>query len=88
MANLPVLSEYCIPYVRVGGSFVALKGASAAEEVEAAKKAITTLGGRLESVQLFSLQDSGERGIVNVKKISQTPPKYPRNPGKISKQPL
>ena len=88
VANLPVLSEYCIPYVRVGGSFVALKGASANMEAELANKAIKTLGGKLESVDCFSLLDSGERGIITVKKISQTPPKYPRNPGKISKQPL
>ncbi|MBE6798499.1 MAG: 16S rRNA (guanine(527)-N(7))-methyltransferase RsmG [Ruminococcaceae bacterium] len=88
VANLPVLSEYCIPYVKVGGSFVALKGASAASEAEAADKAIKALGGKLEAVDRFSLLDSGERGIITVKKISQTPPKYPRNPGKISKQPL
>jgi 16S rRNA (guanine527-N7)-methyltransferase len=88
VANLPVLSEYCIPYVKVGGSFVALKGASANTEAEAADKAIKVLGGKLESVDCFSLLDSGERGIITVKKISQTPPKYPRNPGKISKQPL
>lgn len=88
VANLPVLSEYCIPYVKAGGSFVALKGASAKDESEAAKAAIKVLGGKLESVDTFSLCNSGERGIITVKKISQTPPKYPRNPGKISKQPL
>ena len=88
VANLPVLCEYCMPYVKVGGSFVSLKGASAAEECENAKNAVKVLGGKIESLNEFSLVDSGERGIVTIKKISQTPPKYPRNPGKISKQPL
>lgn len=88
VANMRVLSEYCMPYVKVGGSFVAMKGSTAAEEVREAGKAITTLGGKLESQNLFELLQFGGRGIINVKKISQTPTKYPRNAGKISKQPL
>lgn len=88
VANMPVLSEYCIPYVKVGGSFVALKGASATEEAKAAKSAVKLLGGEIVSLDTFSLLDAGERGIITVKKISQTSSKYPRNPGKISKQPL
>lgn len=88
VANMRVLSEYCMPYVKVGGSFVAMKGSTAAEEVKEADKAITTLGGKLESRDLFELLQFGGRGIINVKKISQTPTKYPRNSGKISKQPL
>ena len=88
VANMRVLSEYCLPYVKVGGSFVAMKGSTAAEEVKEAGKAITTLSGKLESQDLFELLDFGGRGIINVKKISQTSTKYPRNAGKISKQPL
>lgn len=88
VANMRVLSEYCMPYVKVGGNFVAMKGSTASEEVNDAGKAITTLGGKLESENLFQLLQFGGRGIINVKKISQTPTKYPRNAGKISKQPL
>lgn len=88
VANMRVLSEYCIPYVKVGGRFVALKGATAAEECESAKAAVKLLGGEIESFETYELLDSGERGIITVKKISQTSSKYPRNPGKISKQPL
>lgn len=88
VANMRVLSEYCIPYVKVGGRFVALKGATAAEECESAKTAVKLLGGEIESFETYELLDSGERGIITVKKISQTSSKYPRNPGKISKQPL
>ena len=88
VANMRVLTEYCLPYVKVGGSFVAMKGSTAAEEVKEATKAISTLGGKLEAEDLFELPEFGGRGIINVKKISQTPTKYPRNSGKISKQPL
>lgn len=88
VANMRVLTEYCLPYVKVGGSFVAMKGSTAADEVKEATKAIATLGGKLEAENLFELLEFGGRGIINVKKISQTPTKYPRNSGKISKQPL
>ncbi len=88
VANMRVLSEYCIPFVKVNGSFIALKGASAAEEMKEAEKAIKTLGGEIKAFDRFDLLDAGERGIINVKKISQTLTKYPRNAGKISKQPL
>ena len=88
VANMRVLTEYCLPYVKVGGSFVAMKGSTAAEEVKDSIKAIATLGGKLEAENLFELLEFGGRGIINVKKISQTPTKYPRNSGKISKQPL
>lgn len=88
VANMRVLSEYCMPYVKVGGSFIALKGAAARQELTDAKAAIKTLGGSVESINEFSLDGAGDRGIINVKKISQTPTKYPRNSAKISKQPL
>jgi 16S rRNA (guanine527-N7)-methyltransferase len=65
-----------------------MKGSTAAEEVKDAGKAVTTLGGKIEAENLFELLTFGGRGIINVKKISQTPTKYPRNSGKISKQPL
>lgn len=88
VANMRVLSEYCIPYVKPNGRFIAMKGASAKSEALEASKAISLLGGKIESTECFTLGEYGERGIITVKKISQTPTKYPRNAGKISKQPL
>ncbi len=88
VAPLNILSEYCMPYVKTGGMFVSLKGPQASEEIAGALKAVSLLGG--EKPQLFSeeLEGVGQRSIIKIKKISQTPPKYPRNSAKISKQPL
>lgn len=88
VAAMPVLCEYCLPYVKVGGKFIAMKGQTAASEAAAAETAVKILGGKMEEPCLFSLGDAGERGIITVEKISHTPPKYPRNPAKISKSPL
>lgn len=88
VANMRVLSEYCIPYVKPNGRFIAMKGASAETEALEASKAVSLLGGKIETTDCFTLGEYGERGIITVKKISQTPTKYPRNAGKISKQPL
>lgn len=89
VAQLNVLSEYCLPYVRVGGKFVALKGPKADEEIVNAKSAINILGGRLRNSFEFSLpSDGGERTILEIAKVKPTPQKYPRNSGKIKAQPL
>ena len=88
VAALPVLAEYCLPLVRVGGAFIAMKGASAAEELEAAQGAIRRLGGRYSQTRAFHLSGGDARSLVVVQKISQTPTAYPRNGGKIAKAPL
>lgn len=88
VAQLNVLCEYCLPYVKVGGCFVAMKGKRAAEELEGAKKAITMLSGKLEGYVGYSLPGGDERGNILIKKISQMSPKYPRQSAKISKNPL
>ena len=88
VARLNVLSEYCLPYVKVGGSFIALKGPQGAEEAAEAKKAVSLLGGGDAATVSEKLPDGSDRTFVFIKKISQTSPKYPRNSGKISKQPL
>lgn len=88
VANLRELSEYCLPFVRVGGVFAALKGSAAEEEAREAEKAITLLGGRIREICPFTLPDGGTRGIVVIEKRSQTPTKYPRNAGKMKKAPL
>lgn len=89
VANMNVLSEYCLPYVRIGGSFLAFKGRGAESEISAAKSAINTLGGKISETYNFALPfDGGERAIVKIQKIAETPNKYPRNAGKIKSSPL
>ncbi len=88
VADLSMLAEYCLPLVKVGGLFISLKGSSAAEEAEAAKGAITKLGGEYLESRAFLLPDNSARSLIFCKKISQTPSVYPRNGGKIAKAPL
>ena len=88
VANLRELSEYCLPFVKRGGCFISMKGASAPEELSGAKKAIAVLGGEIEKAENFSLEDAGERCIITIKKVSSTPGKYPRPSAKIAKKPL
>lgn len=88
VAALNVLCEYCLPFVKVGGVFLAMKGAKAQEEIADAKAAIKTLGGKIIDKKSFTLSDGGERTIVVIKKISQVPPKYPRVSAQIAKKPL
>lgn len=89
VARLSVLSELCLPLVKVGGTFVAMKGASAKEELEAGKKAIAVLGGKLNQSYSFTLpQEESERNILIIKKEKTTPKKYPRKPGTPNKTPI
>ncbi|MBP3327659.1 MAG: 16S rRNA (guanine(527)-N(7))-methyltransferase RsmG [Clostridia bacterium] len=88
VANMQTLSEYCLPLLKVGGLFAAMKGAKASDELSVAKGAIKILGGQVHSAKEFNLFDCGERSILCVKKISQTPSKYPRPSAQIAKKPL
>lgn len=88
VAALPVLSEYCLPFVKQGGSFVSMKSAESNEEMEAAKKAIGILGGKIESDIVFDLVENMPRRIITIKKNSQTPTKYARPSAQIAKKPL
>ncbi len=88
VARLNVLSEYCLPYVKVGGTFVSMKGPAAEEELVQAEQAVRLLGGEKTKILHETLPDGSGRCFVAIKKSSQTPTKYPRNSGKISKQPL
>ncbi len=88
VAELRVLLEYTLPFVKVGGSFLSLKGASALEEIDGAKVSLRTLGGKIDSTHEFSLPGGDKRAIINVKKISHIPPKYPRVSAQIAKKPL
>ena len=88
VAALPVLAEYCLPLVKVGGRFIAMKGPEADAEAKAAANALKKLGGAYGDTRAFTLPDGSERRLVVCKKISQTPTAYPRNGGKIAKKPL
>ena len=88
VAALPVLSEYCIPFVKVGGQFVAMKGATAAEEATVSEGAYKILGCEKPTIICESLRENEARAFIVAKKISQTPPKYPRMGGKIAKAAL
>ena len=88
VAALPVLCEYCLPLVKPGGRFIALKGPEADAEAKAAANALKKLGGQYAGTRTFTLPDGSARGLVVCKKISQTPTVYPRNGGKIAKKPL
>ena len=88
VSNLRELSEYCIPYVRPGGKFVAMKGPDAGEELDAARPAIGTLGGKVSGVEEYAISDGSGRTIVIVEKVKPTPAQFPRPSAKISKKPL
>ncbi len=86
VAPLNVLCELCIPFVKVGGYFVALKGAN--DELDSAEGAIKTLGGKVESCVSYKLPNGDSRSIIIIKKISQTPTAYPRMYKNIAAKPL
>lgn len=89
VANLAVLAEYCLPFVKVGGRLAALKGPDAEAEVAAAKGALEKLGGRLVEIRDVAIPHTDlSHKLVFIEKVKETPKKYPRNAGKIRKDPL
>ena len=89
VSNLAVLTEYCLPFVKKGGLFVSYKSADSDAEIQEGKKAISILGGKLTSVDKFQLPDSDlRRALVCIKKVKDTPKKYPRKAGTPAKLPL
>lgn len=89
VANMSVLSEYCLPYVKVGGKFIALKGPAVEQEIEDSKVAIKTLGGELEKVCEVTIEDTDLRhNLVVIKKVKECNKVYPRKAGTISKNPI
>ncbi len=86
VAAMPVLTEYCLPYVKVGGVFAALKGPN--ENYKEGNNAVITLGGEISDVMEYSLPNGDKRTLIVVRKIKPTPPKYPRNGGQIAKKSL
>ena len=89
VANLTVLSEYCLPYVKTGGTFISYKSGTVQEEAEEAEKAINILGGQVKNITYFKLPDSEiDRSLVIINKKKSTPGKYPRKAGTPLKEPL
>lgn len=89
VASLNILAEYCLPYLKIGGMFAALKGPNVEDDIKNAKKSISLLGGALVKTEHFELPDrSGQRSVVLIKKISHTDAKYPRSSSQIAKKPL
>ena len=95
VAAMPVLSEYCLPFVKVGGRFIAMKGPDSDAEMQAASRAVALLGGEITEKRQLSLPccsrddvEQQERRLFVIAKIKPTPPRFPRQSAKISKEPL
>ena len=87
VARLNILAELCLPYVRIGGKFLSMKGALAQEEVDEAKHGIEALGGRVAGIYEYPVADTVHRAVI-VEKVRPTPKQYPRAFAKIKKAPL
>ncbi|MDO4284972.1 MAG: 16S rRNA (guanine(527)-N(7))-methyltransferase RsmG [Eubacteriales bacterium] len=89
VADLRVLSEYCMPFVKKGGVFLSYKSEKAQEEIPAAAHAIALLGGKLERTETFSLGESAQqRSLLVIRKTKETPNVYPRKAGMPAKEPI
>lgn len=89
VANLASLSEYCLPFARVGGWFVPYKAGEIQEEVQEGKKAIAALGGELRRIEKFCLPDSDiERSLLVIEKVKETGKRFPRKAGMPGKEPI
>ncbi len=86
VSAMPILTEFCLPFVKVGGMFAALKSVNEGEK--GSENAIKTLGGKIEEIRDYTLPNGDRRRLILVRKISQTPTKYPRNSAGIIKKPL
>lgn len=86
VAAMPVLCEYCIPYVKTGGRFIALKSVN--EDETQCEKAVKVLGGKISEIKDYTITNGDSRRLFVIDKVSQTPTKYPRNPSMIKKKPL
>ena len=87
VANLSTLSEYCLPFVKIGGQFISYKSGEIEEEVDSSKSAVFLLGGKIKDTVKFELGESG-RSFIVIDKVNGTPKTYPRKAGTPSKKPL
>ncbi|MBQ4650560.1 MAG: 16S rRNA (guanine(527)-N(7))-methyltransferase RsmG [Firmicutes bacterium] len=89
VANMAVLAEYCLPFIKVGGCLMAYKGPDVDREVEEARKALFLLGGQVEEIREGNLKEFGiDHKVVIIKKVKNTPSKFPRKAGTPAKEPL
>lgn len=89
VANMAVLTEYCLPFAKIGGKFIPYKSGEIDEELNQGKKAISVLGGKVDKVDKLTLADSDiSRSFVYVNKIKATPKAFPRKPGTATKEPI
>lgn len=89
VADLSVLSEYCLPLVKIGGAFVAYKSGNCQEELQKSRRAIEILGGKIQEIIDFKIPNSDmSRTLISIRKIKKTPHKYPRKSGTPGKSPL
>ena len=89
VANLSTLSEYCLPYVKIGGMFVSYKSGNIDDEMLESKKAVQVLGGRIDKIVKFQLPDTDiKRSLVKIEKVKDTGKKYPRKSGIPAKEPI
>lgn len=88
VANMNTLCEYCMPYVKTGGSFIAMKGKNGRHEYENALTAVNLLGGKLKNISEFTLPNGDERVIIEIQKLRPTSKQYPRQGAKIKNSPL
>ncbi len=88
VSNLSTIAEYMIPFLKIGGLAICMKGPNCIEEINEAKTAINTLGGKIEKIDNIIIDDEFERNIIIIRKIKETPLKYPRENGKPLKNPI
>ena len=88
VANLTTLVEYMLPFVKVGGKIICMKGPNVEEELAESKKAISILGGKIEQIENINIDSDYERNIIIIKKEKSTPKQYPRGQGKPLKEPI
>ncbi|MGN1298577.1 MAG: 16S rRNA (guanine(527)-N(7))-methyltransferase RsmG [Candidatus Scatovivens sp.] len=88
VSNLSTITEYMLPFLKIGGKAICMKGPNYKEELENSKKAINVLGGTIEKIKNIKLDDNMERNIIIIKKIKSTPNQYPRENGKPLKSPI
>lgn len=88
VAHMRELSEYTLPLLKLGGTMISMKGPQIKKEIEESKKAINMMGGKISKIETYEIEKAGERSLILIKKISQTPIVYPRSSAKIAKFPL
>lgn len=88
VSNISTIAEYMLPFVKIGGKAICMKGPNVEQELEEGKKAIKLLGGEIERTEKFNINNEFERNLIVIKKLNKTNKKYPRGQGKPAKEPI